>query len=474
MNPENPLHVSRKLQSAEGGAARSEPSIAESRTPALPAESQAEDAWIVSLIQRLIAAGGLLLLSPLIALVAVAVRASSPGPVLYRGTRVGRGMREFTIFKFRTLRVGAEGEIGARLLGPRDTFYTSIGRFLKRTKLDELPQLWNVLRGEMNFVGPRPVRPVFLQEFITTIPDYARRFEMKPGITGVAQLRGGYFTTPAAKLRYELWYRRVRRPTLDLGILILTFVKILNRWITLGGLLFGLFVFVSFMPAGLLSDFYIYAFGVRASVAHLAIGGIGAWLVIRRRTAGDRLVLYRTPLMLPMAIFVLFAFASAGFSQYHYQAARGALYYVVTGFLIASGIVNGTFTRVLVQRAVQVIALGALAISLIGIVELAIAVGPHADTMVAGSGSALLVVWRFFPRAVVPCALVLGPFAYLSGGPTLTEWRQELCGPGGALCDLLRHASWTQLLLGIGPRILGEHGFSPEVIDPERASAQLR
>ena len=83
----------------------------------------------------------------------------------------------------------------------------------------------------MNFVGPRPVRPVFLQEFITTIPDYARRFEMKPGITGVAQLRGGYFTTPAAKLRYELWYRRVRRPTLDLSILILTFVKILNRWI---------------------------------------------------------------------------------------------------------------------------------------------------------------------------------------------------------------------------------------------------
>ena len=541
MNPDNPLHVSLKMQSAEGGAALSEPSIAESRTPALPAESQAEDAWIVSLIQRLIAAGGLLLLSPLIALVAVAVRASSPGPVLYRGTRVGRGMREFTIFKFRTLRVGAEGEIGARLLGPRDTFYTSIGRFLKRTKLDELPQLWNVLRGEMNFVGPRPVRPVFLQEFITTIPDYARRFEMKPGITGVAQLRGGYFTTPAAKLRYELWYRRVRRPTLDLGILILTFVKILNRWITLGGLLFGLFVFVSFMPAGLLSDFYIYAFGVRASVAHLAIGGIGAWLVIRRRTAGDRLVLYRTPLMLPMAIFVLFAFASAGFSQYHYQAARGALYYVVTGFLIASGIVNGTFTRVLVQRAVQVIALGALAISLIGIVELAIAVGPHADTMVAGwlagpgiaatlgspvvlatylvlgvpallyqlavteegperdfwmaastisfigilltkspvgmvalSVSALLVVWRFFPRAVVPCALVLGPFAYLSGGPTLTEWRQELCGPGGALCDLLRHASWTQLLLGIGPRTLGEHNFSPEVIDPERASAHIR
>ena len=72
------------------------------------------------------------------------------------------------------------------------------------------------------------------------------------------------------------------------------------------------------MPAGLLSDFYIYAFGVRASVAHLAIGGIGAWLVIRRRTAGDRLVLYRTPLMLPMAVFVLLAFASAGFSQYHY------------------------------------------------------------------------------------------------------------------------------------------------------------
>jgi lipopolysaccharide/colanic/teichoic acid biosynthesis glycosyltransferase len=528
--------------SVEGGAAEVLPgtAIGGAAVRELPLEV-VQDGWLYAVAQRVIAAIGLLLVSPVIALVAIAVRISSPGPVLYRGARVGQGMRLFTIYKFRTLRVGAEGEIGARLLSPKDSFYTAVGRFLKRTKLDEIPQLWNVVRGEMNLVGPRPVRPVFLPEFLAAIPGYVGRFRMKPGITGGAQLRGGYFTSPAAKLRYEMWYLRERRPSLDLAILTLTFIKILNRWITLGGLLFGLFIFVSFMPAGLLDDFYMYAFGVRVSVVHLAIGAIGAWLVVRRRHAGDRLVLYRTPLMVPMAATFGLALVSAALSAHHYQAVRGALYYVVTGFLITSAIVNGTFTRLLVERAMQVIALGAVGISVVGIVELAMAVGPRADTLVAGwlagpgiaatlgsplvlatylvlgvpallyqlavseegpkrdfwmaastisfigivltkspvglvalSVSALLVVWRFFPRALVPCALVLGPFAYLSGAPTLGEWRQELCGPGAVLCGLLHQASWTQWLFGIGPRTLGELGLAPDVLDPEQASAHVR
>jgi hypothetical protein len=365
---------------------------------------------------------------------------------------------------------------------------------------------------------------------------------MKPGITGVAQLRGGYFTSPAAKLRYERWYLDHRTMTLDLAVVALTFLKLLNRWITLGGLLFVLFMFVSFMPSGVLSDFYIYAFGVRASIAHLAIGAIGVWLVLRRKeTAGDRIVLYRTPLMLPMATFFAAGLISAALSPYHYQATRGALYYVVTGFLITSGIVNGTFTRQLVERAIQVVALSAVAISVVGIVELAATVGARADTLVAGwlagpgisatlgtplvlatylvlgvpailyqlttseegprrdfwmaastisfigilltkspvglvalSVSALLVVWRFFPRALIPCALVLGPFVYLSGAPTLAEWRTELCGPGRTFCTFLENASWTQLLFGIGPRTLGEYGLAPELLDPERTSGHVR
>jgi hypothetical protein len=263
--------------------------------------------------------------------------------------------------------------------------------------------------------------------------------------------------------------------------------------------------------------------------------------VRRKESAGDRIVLYRTPLMLPMAAFLGFAVVSATLSAYHYQAARGALYYVVTGFLITSGIVNGTFTRSLVERAVQVVALSAVAISVVGIVELAVAVGPRADTLVAGwlagpgitatlgspivlatylvlgvpallyqlavteegsrrdfwmaastvafigilltkspvglvalSVSALLVVWRLFPRALVPCALVLGPFVYISGGPTLLEWRQEICGPEGVLCTFLRNASWPQWLFGIGPRTLGEHALTPDLLDAERASAHAR
>jgi lipopolysaccharide/colanic/teichoic acid biosynthesis glycosyltransferase len=540
MKPDTTVHAGLSLES---DAAEMVPGIpfTGAAVRELPHLEVVEDAWLYDLAQRVVAVIGLVLVAPVIALVAIAVRVSSPGPILYRGSRVGRGMRLFTIYKFRTLRVGAEGEIGARLLTPKDSFYTPVGRFLKRTKLDEIPQLWNVVRGDMNVVGPRPVRPVFLPEFLSTIAGYAGRFRMKPGITGVAQLRGGYFTSPAAKLRYELWYLRERRPSLDLAVLTLTFVKILNRWITLGGLLFGLFVFVSFMPAGLFDDFYIYAFGVRVSVVHLAIGAMGAWLVVRRKHAGDRLVLYRTPLMLPMAAAFGVALVSAALSPHHYQAIRGALYYVVTGFLITSGIVNGTFTRLLVERAMQVIALGAVSVSAVGIIELAMAVGPRADTLVAGwlagpgitatlgspivlatylvlgvpallyqlaiaeegpkrdfwmaastisfigivltkspvglvalSVSSLLVVWRFFPRALIPCALVLLPFAYLSSTPTLAEWDQELCGPSGALCTLLQQASWTQWLFGIGPRTLGETGLSAEQLDPERASAHIR
>jgi lipopolysaccharide/colanic/teichoic acid biosynthesis glycosyltransferase len=531
------------MEAAPAAAAHGGAPVTATRQAARPSTVTPEvrDPWLLGFVQSALALAALIVLSPVMLLVAILVRATSPGPVLYRGTRLGQGMRPFSIYKFRTLRVGSEGEIGARLLQPRDSFYTPIGRFLKRTKLDEIPQLWNVVRGDMNLVGPRPVRPVFLEEFLATIPGYARRFAMKPGLTGVSQLRGGYFTTPAAKLRYEMWYLRERSVSLDLAILTLTGVKLLNRWITLGGLLFALFVFVSFMPSGILDSFYIYAFGVRMSVAHVAVAAVGAWLLVRRRHADDRIVVYRTPLLLPMLVFTVLALLSAALSDWHYQAARGAMYYVVTGFLITSGIVNGTFTRSLVERALQVVAFGAIAIAVVGIVELAMKVGPRGDTLVAGwlagpgitatlgsplvlatylvlgvpallyqltvaeegpqrdlwlagstiafvgiiltkspvgmvaiSVSALLVVWRFFPRAVVPCGLVLLPFIYLSAPATVTDWRDSVCGPNGALCDLLRQGSWVQLLFGTGARTLGETGLGAEVLDPERSSFHIR
>ncbi len=502
---------------------------------------EAQDPWLFRAVQRAIAAVVLMAMSPVMVIVAAAVRLLSPGPILYGGRRVGQGMREFTIFKFRTLRVGAEAQIGQRLLTPQDRCYIPIGRFLKRTKLDEIPQLWNVIRGDMNLVGPRPVRPIFLREFLESIPGYARRFQMKPGITGLAQLRGGYFTSPAAKLRYELWYLRKRRPLLDLQIIALTLFKLLNRWITLGGLLFVLFVFVSFMPSQVLSGFYIYAFGVRASLVHIAIVAIGLWLIARKHTAEERITLYRTPLAIPMGVFIALGLVSAALSQHHYQAARGALYYLATGFLITSAIVNGTFTRLLVERALQVVALSAVLISLVGIIDLAMLVGLRMDTLMAGwlSGPGmtatlgspvvlatylvlgvpallyqlsqprtdswrdfwmaattvtfigilltksaiglvavalvtLLVVWRLFPAAVVPCAIVFGPFVYLAATRAAVEWRQFLCGPDEGLCAFFADRSWTEFFFGLGPRTLGEFGLPADMLQPEAASAHVR
>jgi hypothetical protein len=120
---------------------------------------------------------------------------------------------------------------------------------LKRTKLDEIPQNLNVLRGDMNLVGPRPIRPIFLATSMREIQNYAARFVVRPGMTGLAQLRGGYFTHPRDKLRYDILYIRNRGMLLDLKLVLGTFVKLLNRWLTLGLLLLLIFLSATFLPA---------------------------------------------------------------------------------------------------------------------------------------------------------------------------------------------------------------------------------
>ena len=206
-----------------------------------------DSAWS-RLWQLAVALIGLLLLLPVSLAIAIATKLTSRGPVLYKGTRIGRNMEPFTIFKFRTLLVDAEQRIGARLLTPGDPLYTPVGRFLKRTKLDEIPQLLNVVRGDMNMVGPRPIRPVFLATSMREIRNYAARFVVRPGMTGLAQLRGGYFTHPRDKLRYDILYIRNRGFWLDLKLVVATFVKLLNRWLTLGLLLALIFLCASFVP----------------------------------------------------------------------------------------------------------------------------------------------------------------------------------------------------------------------------------
>jgi len=156
---------------------------------------------------------------------AVAVRLSSPGPVLYRQVRIGRDRRPFTLWKLRTMSVDAEAEGGEVLAQEGDPRLTPVGAFLRKTRLDELPQLWNVLTGSMSLVGPRPERPGFVQRYLLEVPGYAERFSLAPGLTGLAQVNGDYHSSPQNKLRYELAYMGNWSLGLDLAILLRT-VKI--------------------------------------------------------------------------------------------------------------------------------------------------------------------------------------------------------------------------------------------------------
>lgn len=172
-------------------------------------------------------AGSLLLVlaSPVMAVCALAVRLTSAGEILYRQTRVGRGQKPFQLYKFRTMRQDAEADSGEVLAQPGDPRLTPIGAFLRRFRLDEIPQLFNVLGGTMSLVGPRPERPGFVQRYLREVPGYAERFSLAPGLTGLAQVNGDYYSSPQNKLRYDLAYMANWTLWLDVSILLRT-VKI--------------------------------------------------------------------------------------------------------------------------------------------------------------------------------------------------------------------------------------------------------
>ena len=171
----------------------------------------------------------LLLLSPLVALAALLVATTSRGGVFYRQTRVGKDGRLFALWKLRTMRRGAEVETGAVLATPDDPRVTAIGRALRSARVDEIPQLWNVVRGDMSMVGPRPERPEFTEELTRSISGYSLRHAARPGLTGLAQVSGEYSTEPEIKLRYDLAYLNNWSLGLDLAILLRTLPVILTR-----------------------------------------------------------------------------------------------------------------------------------------------------------------------------------------------------------------------------------------------------
>jgi lipopolysaccharide/colanic/teichoic acid biosynthesis glycosyltransferase len=166
-------------------------------------------------------------------LIALVILLTSGPPIFYRGERVGRGGQFYTMLKFRTLRPGAEERLGP-FLGPElvdrtRRERTAIGRWLRATQLDELPQLWNVLRGDMSLVGPRPIRPIFFEELAAELPAYWQRLVVRPGLTGFAQVRRGYEASMAEKLAHDLEWIADRSVGLYLRTLVATGWRVLRQ-----------------------------------------------------------------------------------------------------------------------------------------------------------------------------------------------------------------------------------------------------
>jgi lipopolysaccharide/colanic/teichoic acid biosynthesis glycosyltransferase len=181
----------------------------------------------------LISAFVLLVTLPLLALVTLVLLATSGTPLLYRGLRVGRHGRIFHMFKFRTLRRDAEARLGpyyGQELSIRTAAeVTRLGRWLRASQLDEIPQLWNVLRGDMSIVGPRPIRPTFFEELAAEIPQYWQRLVVRPGLTGLAQTRMGREEAWAEKLAHDLEYIADRSVGLYLRVVVATAWRVIRQ-----------------------------------------------------------------------------------------------------------------------------------------------------------------------------------------------------------------------------------------------------
>jgi Undecaprenyl-phosphate glucose phosphotransferase len=165
----------------------------------------------------------LVLLSPLLALIALAIKLTSPGPVFYRQERMSLDGTLFQMYKFRSMRADAEAETGAVWARPDDPRRTRLGALLRRTSLDELPQLINILKGEMSFVGPRPERPVFVEQFSGKVPRYMLRHKVRCGLTGWAQVNGWRGNTSIEKrIEYDIFYIENWSLSFDVKIVLMT------------------------------------------------------------------------------------------------------------------------------------------------------------------------------------------------------------------------------------------------------------
>lgn len=168
---------------------------------------------------------GIIIAMPFLVLTAILVKVTSEGPIIYSQIRVGRNRKIFRIYKFRTMKADAEKATGPVWAAANDNRLTPIGNFLRKSHIDELPQLFNVLKGEMSIIGPRPERPVFVSQFKEIVPDYEKRLAVKPGITGLAQVWHRYDETiqdVKKKVKYDLLYIKRMNIWADFGIILRT------------------------------------------------------------------------------------------------------------------------------------------------------------------------------------------------------------------------------------------------------------
>lgn len=191
----------------------------------LPELSHVNGGWVYRVVKRAFdvvsCSCALVLLSPVMAYVAARIKLESPGPVLYAQVREGVDGKPFKLYKFRSMYTDAEAR-GAQWAAGDDPRITPFGHVLRKSRLDEVPQFWNVVRGDMSLVGPRPERPVFCREFEKRIEGWSRRTAVRPGITGLAQVEGGYDLLPKEKAAIDIRYIETRSLGLDLKIMLRT------------------------------------------------------------------------------------------------------------------------------------------------------------------------------------------------------------------------------------------------------------
>ena len=195
---------------------------------------QPEYLFIKRLLDIVISAVALVVLSPIFIVTAIAIKATDHGPVFYKQIRLTKDGKEFGILKFRSMRVDAEKDGVARLATKNDSRITPVGKVIRATRIDELPQLLNIFKGDMSVVGPRPERPEIAKEYEESIPEFAYRLKVKAGLTGYAQIYGKYNTTAYDKLKLDLMYIESYSILEDLKLILATFKIVFTKESTEG------------------------------------------------------------------------------------------------------------------------------------------------------------------------------------------------------------------------------------------------